>query len=61
MIVITNLNYIALKKIAFILYFVGLVFLVLVLIPGIGKEVGGARRWIDLGLFSFQPLVTVTP
>lgn len=55
MIVITNLNYIALKKIAFILYFVGLVFLVLVLIPGIGKEVGGARRWIDLGLFSFQP------
>ena len=55
MIVITNLNYLALKKIAFILYFVGLVFLVLVLIPGIGKEVGGARRWIDLGLFSFQP------
>jgi len=55
MIVITNLNYIALKKVAFILYFVGLVFLVLVLISGIGKEVGGARRWIDLGLFSFQP------
>lgn len=29
-------------------------FLVLVLVPGIGKEVNGARRWIDLGLISVQ-------
>jgi len=28
---------------------------VLVLIPGIGKEVNGARRWISLKLFNFQP------
>lgn len=28
--------------------------LVLVLVPGIGKEVNGARRWIDLGLISVQ-------
>ena len=32
-----------------------LVLLVLVLIPGIGKEVNGARRWISLKLFNFQP------
>jgi cell division protein FtsW len=29
--------------------------LVAVLVPGIGHEAGGARRWIALGFFSFQP------
>jgi cell division protein FtsW len=29
--------------------------LVLVLVPFIGRTAGGARRWIDLGLLSFQP------
>lgn len=29
--------------------------LVLVLIPGLGVRVLGAQRWINLGLFSFQP------
>src|SRR5690625_715037 len=28
--------------------------LLLVLIPGVGKEVNGARRWIDLGIISVQ-------
>ncbi|GAP37101.1 putative lipid II flippase FtsW [Piscinibacter sakaiensis] len=32
-----------------------LVLLVVVLIPGIGKGVNGARRWIPLGLMNFQP------
>ena len=29
--------------------------LVLVLIPGIGHQVGGARRWLRVGPFNFQP------
>ena len=33
----------------------GLVLLVIVLIPGISKEVKGARRWIGLGSLRFQP------
>jgi cell division protein FtsW len=44
-----------LQKIA-LLFLVGcLISLVLVLIPGIGQKVLGARRWLSLFGFSFQP------
>jgi cell division protein FtsW len=33
----------------------GLVLLVLVLIPGIGREVNGSRRWISLYVINLQP------
>ena len=36
-------------------FVVALVLLVAVLIPGIGKVVYGARRWIPLGVMNFQP------
>ena len=36
-------------------FLAGMVLLVLVLIPGIGREVNGARRWLNLVVFNFQP------
>ena len=37
------------------LFLFSLFLLVLVLIPGIGKVVYGARRWLPLGIMNFQP------
>jgi cell division protein FtsW len=37
------------------LFVAGLVLLTLVLVPGIGREVNGSRRWISLGLANLQP------
>jgi cell division protein FtsW len=36
------------------LYFLGLASLALVLVPGVGKEVNGAVRWIAVGPFNLQ-------
>lgn len=44
------------KKIAFAGFCISTVITYLSLVPGIGVEVGGAKRWINLVLFKFQPV-----
>lgn len=46
------------KKLYFFSFFsmIATIFLlIIVLIPGIGFQAGGARRWIDFGFFNLQP------
>jgi cell division protein FtsW len=50
-----KLGYRRLEGLAVPLLLAVVVALVLVLVPGIGKVAGGARRWIDLGFIRFQP------
>ncbi|MCH9781756.1 MAG: putative lipid II flippase FtsW [Betaproteobacteria bacterium] len=43
------------QRMAPYLFIIGLIMLILVLIPGIGREVNGSRRWISLIIVNFQP------
>ncbi|MDA8441093.1 MAG: stage V sporulation protein E [Peptococcaceae bacterium] len=50
-----NIDYGWLRAYAKPLLYVGLILLVMVKIPGVGREVNGAVRWIGLGPLSLQP------
>lgn len=51
----TKINYKFWSKIATPLFLFNVLLLILVLIPGVGVKVMGARRWILIGSFYFQP------
>ncbi|MFZ0257708.1 MAG: putative lipid II flippase FtsW [Gammaproteobacteria bacterium] len=43
------------SRLSLVLFGLGLLGLVLVLLPGVGREVNGSMRWMDVGGFSIQP------
>ena len=43
------------RKYSLILFLITIIMLIGVFIPGIGKELGGAHRWLNFGKFLFQP------
>ena len=53
--VASRVRYTAWRRYAPALYLIVLAGLVLVLIPNIGTQINGARRWLDLGPMSIQP------
>jgi rod shape determining protein RodA len=54
--VLCFVDYRSLARWCYVIYWLSILFLVAVLIPGIGSTHGwGARRWIDLGPFQGQP------
>jgi cell division protein FtsW len=55
MVFFMNYDYWKIKKHEKLIIFVMFLLLVLVLIPGIGKKVNEARRWIGVGALTVQP------
>lgn len=49
------LDFRILKKFSLFTFLINLILLVVVLFPKFGRQIYGGRRWIELGVFSFQP------
>lgn len=55
MAIVSLIDYVWITNFYWILYGISVFMLAIVLIPGIGVYVNGARRWINLGFTNFQP------
>lgn len=55
LIIAMNIHYSYWKKAGFVIGAIAVFLLVVVLIPGIGSKLLGARRWINLGPMALQP------
>ncbi|MBI4226226.1 putative lipid II flippase FtsW [Candidatus Roizmanbacteria bacterium] len=55
MIFFSFFDYHKLYYLSFLFILGTIILLSVVLLPGVGQEAGGARRWIDFGFFNLQP------
>ena len=55
MLIISKIDYRLYKKFYKAIYWISVLILLLVLIPGLGSSSNGATRWIDLKFIQFQP------
>ncbi len=55
MLIVPRFDYHQIRRYSLALLVISAVLLILVLIPGIGIEVNGARRWLGSGVARFQP------
>jgi cell division protein FtsW len=54
-VVVAAMDYRHLRRVSWLIYAIAVVLLICVLVPGIGKKVSGARRWIFIAQQGFQP------
>lgn len=52
---ISKIPFTLIKKLIPFVLTISIILMLLVIIPGIGQKLQGARRWIDLGFFHLQP------
>jgi cell division protein FtsW len=54
-VIATRVHYRIYRKLTYPILILAVLLLCLIFVPGIGHEVGGARRWVNIGGFAFQP------
>ncbi len=55
MFIVASIDYRILGSLSWAIYGAAMIALLLVLVPGIGVEIAGSRRWFDLGFTTVQP------
>lgn len=55
MLLISRIDYRLYRRFAYIIFGIALILLILVAIPGVGRVLNNARRWIYIGPIDFQP------
>ena len=55
MYIFSKIHYGFWKNMTLYIYILGILVTLLVFVPGLGFEHGGAKRWVSLGFVSFQP------